>query len=104
MKFDVSALWSVPLAPLQVLSLLVLLLVIRGVPVLLYGKALTNEEKVSFTFYSATGLPLILIISEIGVSTGLMPADRAAILVSAGMISVLLFPVLALKLRTKFNN
>jgi hypothetical protein len=55
-----------------------------------------------FAFYSATGLPLIIIISEIGVSSGLMPPDRAAILVSAGMISVLLFPILAVKLRGKF--
>lgn len=103
MKFDVTALWSVPLAPLQIALLLGLLLVIRGIPVLLYKKELSTEEKVSFTFYSATGLPLILIISEIGVSVGLMPTDRAAILVSAGMISVLLFPILAVKLRTIFN-
>ena len=47
-------------------------------------------------------LILIIIISEIGVSSGLMPPDRAAILVSAGMISVLLFPILAVKLRGKF--
>lgn len=103
MKFDLNGLWSVPLAPLQIILLLGLMLLIRGVPVLLYKKELSSEEKVSFAFYSATGLPLILIISEIGVSVGLMPADRAAILVSAGMISVLLFPVLAVKLRTKLN-
>jgi Kef-type K+ transport system membrane component KefB len=103
MKFDLNGLWSVPLAPLQIILLLGLMLLIRGVPVLLYKKELSSEEKVSFAFYSATGLPLILIISEIGVSVGLMPADRAAILVSAGMISVLLFPVLAVKLGTKFN-
>lgn len=101
MKFDISILWSDPLIPLQVLLLLVLLLVIRGVPVLLYKNELSSEEKISFAFYSATGLPLILVITEIGVSAGLMPANRAAVLVSAGMLSVLLFPMLALKLRTE---
>ncbi|MGZ8239951.1 MAG: cation:proton antiporter [Methylobacter sp.] len=103
MKFEVSALWSAPLAPVQVALLLGLLVLVRGVPILLYKKELTPEEKIPFALYSATGLPLIVIISEIGVSSGLMPPDRAAILVSAGMISVLLFPILAVKLRGKFS-
>jgi Kef-type K+ transport system membrane component KefB len=103
MKFEVSALWSAPLAPVQIALLLALMLLIRGVPLLLYKKELTPEEKLPFAFYSATGLPLIIIISEIGVSSGLMPQDRASILVSAGMISVLLFPILAVKLRGKFT-
>ena len=103
MKFEVSALWSAPLAPIQVTLLLGLLLLVRGVPVFLYKNELSSEVKLPFAFYSATGLPLIIIISEIGVSSGLMPPDRAAILVSAGMISVLLFPILAVKLRGKFR-
>jgi Kef-type K+ transport system membrane component KefB len=103
MKFEVSALWSAPLAPIQVVLLLGLMLLVRGVPLFLYKKELTPEEQLPFAFYSATGLPLIIIISEIGVSSGLMPPDRASILVSAGMISVLLFPILAVKLRGKFS-
>ncbi|MDP3334580.1 MAG: cation:proton antiporter [Methylococcaceae bacterium] len=103
MKFEISALWSAPLAPIQIMLLLGLLVLVRGVPVFLYKKVLTPDEQLPFAFYSATGLPLIVIISEIGVSSGLMPADRAAILVSAGMISVLLFPILAVKLRGKFK-
>lgn len=104
MKFDVSVLWSDPLVPLQVLLLLGLLLLIRGVPVLLYRKELSIEDQISFAFYSATGLPLILIITEIGVSAGLMPASKAIVLVSAGMLSVLLFPNLALRLRAKLAS
>jgi len=102
MKFEISALWSAPLAPIQVALLLGLLLLVRGAPLVLYKKTLTSEEMIPFAFYSATGLPLIIIISEIGVSSGLMPPDRASILVSAGIISVLLFPILAVKLRVKF--
>jgi Kef-type K+ transport system membrane component KefB len=105
MKFEVSALWSVPLAPLQILLLLGLMLVIRGVPVILYKNDMAIDDKMSFIFYSATGgLAIMLIITEIGVSSGLMPADRAAILISVGMISVLLFPVLASKMRSKQIN
>jgi Kef-type K+ transport system membrane component KefB len=103
MKFEVSALWSAPLAPIQVTLLLGLLILVRGIPVILYKKELAEEEQVPFALYSATGLPLIVIISEIGVSSGLMSPDRAAILVCAGMISVLLFPILAVKLRGKFR-
>ncbi|MBL1264467.1 cation:proton antiporter [Methylomicrobium sp. RS1] len=103
MNFDVSALWSAPLAPVQVALLSGLLVLVRGVPLVLYKKELTPDEQLPFAFYSATGLPLIVIISEIGVSSGLMRPDRAAILVSAGMVSILLFPVLAVKLRGKFS-
>jgi Kef-type K+ transport system membrane component KefB len=103
MRFDVSALWSAPLAPLQVALLSGLLVLVRGVSLVLYKNELAPEEKLPFAFYSATGLPLIVIISEIGISSGHMPPDRAAILVSAGMLSVLLFPVLAVKLRGKMK-
>jgi Kef-type K+ transport system membrane component KefB len=103
MNFDVSALWSAPLAPVQVALLSGLLVLVRGVPLVLYKKELAPDEQLPFAFYSATGLPLIVIISEIGVSSGLMRPDRAAILVSAGMVSILLFPVLAVKLRGKFS-
>ncbi|MBC8379714.1 MAG: cation:proton antiporter, partial [Planctomycetes bacterium] len=96
------ALWSTPLAPIQVALLSGLLILVRGVSLLLYKDELSAEEKIPFMFYSATGLPLIVIISEIGVSSGIMPSDRASILVSAGMVSVLLFPMLAVKLRGKF--
>jgi len=101
MKFEVSALWSSPLAPIQVALLSGLLILVRCIPMFLYKKELTPAEKLPFAFYAATGLPLIVIISEIGVSSGLMPPDRASILVSAGMVSVLLFPILAVKLRGK---
>lgn len=102
MKFDVSALWLLPMAPIQIALLSGLLLLVRGLPIILYRKVLKPDDQLPFIFYSATGLPLIVIISEIGVSTGVMPADRASILMGAGMLSVLLFPVLAAKLRGKF--
>jgi len=95
MRFDISALWSTPLVPVQITALLILLILIRGAPIMLYGKLLAPPQKLPFALYSATGLPLIVIVSEIGVSSGLMSPDKGAILVCAGMISVILFPVLA---------
>lgn len=102
MRFDVSALWASPLVPVQLIALLGLLVLVRGAPVLLYRHDLPSADKLPFALYSATGLPLIVIITEIGVSSGLMATDRAAVLVSAGMISVLLFPILAGRARRRF--
>ena len=98
LRFDISALWATPLVPVQIIALLALLVLIRGAPIMLYGKLLAPSEKLPFALYSATGLPLIVIISEIGVSSGLISQSMAAVLVSAGMISVLVFPVLAQRL------
>jgi Kef-type K+ transport system membrane component KefB len=97
MRFDIAALWSSPLVPVQIIALLGLLLLVRGAPVILYNNLLKPAERLPFALYSATGLPLIVIISEIGVTSGLLSPNRAAVLVSAGMISVLLFPILAHK-------
>lgn len=102
MRFDVSTLWSEPMAPVQVVLLSGLLVLMRGLPLFLYKNDLKPVEQLPFVFYSATGLPLIVIISEIGVSSGYMPQDRASILVSAGMLSVILFPILALRWRGKW--
>lgn len=99
MKFDLAALWSGPLVIVQIIALLVLLALVRGAPVWLYGKELAPEDRLPFALYSATGLPLIVVIAELGVASGLMAPDRAAALVSAGMVSVLLFPALAERFR-----
>ncbi|MDD5412285.1 MAG: cation:proton antiporter [Methylobacter sp.] len=60
--FDVSALWSAHLAPIQVALLLGSLVLVREVPVFLYKKELVPEEKLPFAFDSVTSLPLIVII------------------------------------------
>jgi len=99
MKFDVGALFASPLVPLQVVALLALMVLIRTLPVLLYKQSLKPAEILPLALYSSTGLSLIVVITEIGVSSGLMGTDHAAILVSVGMISVMAFPLLAGKIR-----
>jgi len=95
LKFDPTLLLTGPLAAFQVVGLLILLLVIRGLPVFLYGDTMDLKEKLRFTLYSATGLPIIVIVTEIGISSGLMREERAAALLCAGMLSVVIFPILA---------
>lgn len=99
MRFDLEALWSSPLVPVQIVILLALFLLVRGAPVLLYQAELAPADRLPFALYSATGLPLIAVIAELGVSSGLMAPQHAVSLLSAAMLTVLLFPVLALKLR-----
>jgi hypothetical protein len=71
--------------------------VVRGLPALvLYRTALPKAERVPFALFSATGLPLIVVITDLGVSLGRMRPENAAALVGAGMLSVLLFPMLGL--------
>ncbi len=54
----------------------------------------------SLAFYSATALPVVVAITELGVAKGLMQPGIAAALVGAGMISLVLFPQIAMALRS----
>jgi Kef-type K+ transport system membrane component KefB len=99
MKFDVAALVASPTTLLKVPVFLLLFLPCRGLPTLLYRRVLSGRERAALALFSATELPLVVAISEIGVSTGRMHPENAAALVGAGLISVLLFPLLGLSLR-----
>ncbi len=77
---------------------LILMLVARGAPVyLLYRKVLARQERAPMALFSATGLPLIVVITSIGLAEGRMTEINAASLVAAGMLSVMLFPAMGLQ-------
>jgi len=85
--------------PLRVLVLLVLLLVVRGLPSLLvYRHDLEPRERVEMTFVMATSLPLLIALAEIGEQDGVMVPATAAALVGAGVLSVLIYPLIAVGL------
>jgi Kef-type K+ transport system membrane component KefB len=100
-EFDVVALFARPAALLRVPVFLLLFLLIRGAPALLYARALGRRDLLPLALYSATALPLVVAITELGVSTGRMRRDNAAALVGAAMLSVLIFPLVALVLRAR---
>ena len=85
--------------PLRLLTFLVLLLIVRGLPSLLvYRRVLPARQRVEMTFITATTLPLLIALAEIGQEDGVMlPATEAA-LVGAGVLSVLVFPLIAVRL------
>ena len=75
------------------------MLVARGVPVyLLYRGVLTRLQRLPMALFSATGLPLIVVITSIALAEGRMLEVNAAALVAAGMLSVMLFPAIGLGL------
>jgi hypothetical protein len=47
---------------------------------------------------AATGLPLIVVITTIATDNGYLNSGDAAAMVAAGMLSVVIFPALALQL------
>jgi len=96
MHFNVQALAANPRALFRLPLFLMLLFAARSVPIVFYRYELAKEDRVPFVFYSATSLPLLIAIAEIGVQTGRMLPDNAAALVGAGMLSILLFPITAL--------
>lgn len=82
--------------PARVFVFFVLILAVRGLPVLvLHRRRLPGRDALRLALYAATGLPLIVAITEIGVATGEMRPENAAALVGAGLLSVLVFPLLA---------
>jgi Kef-type K+ transport system membrane component KefB len=86
-------------APLRLLIFFVLLLVVRGLPaLLLYRRQLPGRERVQLTLLTATALPLLVALAEIGEESGHMLPENAAALVGAGVLSVMIFPAVAVGL------
>lgn len=96
LSFDVGAIGRDPWTLLAIPLLLLAMLVARGLPVLLYRRLLSRLERRALVFFSATGLPMIVVITTIGLQTGQMRPRTAVALVAAGMISVFVYPILGL--------
>jgi Kef-type K+ transport system membrane component KefB len=92
MQVDVQSILD---SPARLAVFFGLLLAVRGLPVLLvFRSRLSGREPLQLALYAATGLPLIVAITQIGLSTGVMLPENAAALVGAGLLSVLVFPML----------
>lgn len=98
--FDLAALLADPILLAMVPLALIVLLVVRGLPSLLAApEGATGRDKLSIMLMGATGLPIIVAVTAIGVDEGLLTTAMSAVLVGAGMLSVLLFPLIAMSLR-----
>ncbi len=83
--------------PAPMLIVTALLLVARGLPqFFIYRNAIpVTRDRIRFTLYVATALPIIVAVTSVQVDAGVMTSADAASLVGAGAFSVLLFPLVA---------
>lgn len=75
-----------------------MLLAARGLPALVLRRDLTRRELVPSALLQATSLSFIVVAAQTGVAVHALRPINGASLVAAGMLSVLLFPALALRL------
>src|SRR6184192_2184977 len=102
-QFDLAALISSPATLLRVPIFLLALLLVRGVPALIYRPLVGNRRSVVAGLLQATSLSFIVAASQIGLELGLITKATSVALIAAGLLSVLIFPLLALTIlrRTK---
>jgi predicted Kef-type K+ transport protein len=74
------------------------LLVVRGVPALVYRPIITRTQTFAAALLQATSLSFLVVAGQIGVQLDLLRPAVYAALVAAGLLSVLLFPLMALTL------
>jgi Kef-type K+ transport system membrane component KefB len=77
-------------------------IVIRGIPSTLAAPTgSTRRDRVAIGLLGATGLPIIVAVTAIGVDEGVLDSAAASVLVGAGMLSVLVLPLVAMALRRR---
>jgi Kef-type K+ transport system membrane component KefB len=98
LRLDVAGLVADPGALVRVPVFLVALLVVRGVPALLYRRRISGRQVSAAALLQATSLPFLVTASMIGTDLGVISPVNGAALVGAGVASVLIFPTVALGL------
>lgn len=87
-------------APLRLVVFFALLLLVRGLPTwFLYRRVLPPRQRLQVALFTSTALPLLVALAEVGLANGTMLRENAAALVGAGVLSVALFPLAAIRLQ-----
>jgi Kef-type K+ transport system membrane component KefB len=95
---DITALFHSTRAIILVPVFLAALLVVRGLPALLYVRVVGRTRAIAAGFMQATSLTFIVVATVIGVQTGHQRTSTAAALVVAGLLSVVIYPPVALRM------
>jgi Kef-type K+ transport system membrane component KefB len=104
-RFDADALFSDWQTLILLPLFLLLFLVCRGIPALvLYRQVLDQRQRLALAFYTSTQLPLVVVISTLGVEAGRLSTGTAAAMVGAGMLSVLIYPLVAARIRGQLSD
>ena len=95
---DLHALVQKPKVLLLVPVFAVLFLLTRGLPTRAFFRTIPTKAQTSaLAILASTGLPLIVVITTIGVNEQRMKSPNAAALVAAGMLSVLVYPIIGMR-------
>jgi Kef-type K+ transport system membrane component KefB len=97
-QFDTGALFSSIGTMLRVPLFLAALTAARAIPAVLYAPLISRQRVVAAGLLQATSLPFIVAIAAIGVDLQKLTRPNASALVAAGLLSVVLYPTLALAL------
>lgn len=100
-EFDLPGLFTSPGSIARLILFFAGFLFIRVIPVRLYKSVLPENDLLPLAFLSSTTLPLVIAVTFLGVRSGDMLAENAHAIVGAAVITVTVFPVLALLLRAK---
>ena len=97
-NFDLHALIREPHVLLRVPVFAAVFLFTRGLPTLVFfRRVLSRAQSQALAVLAATGLPLIVVITTIGVDEHKMRPENASALVAAGMLSVLVYPIIGFR-------
>ena len=96
--YPLRALLANPAAIAVVPLLLAALLLVRGVPALMYRRLAGIRRAEAAGLLQATTLTFVIVATQIGIATGKTTPTAAASLLAAGLLSAALFPGAALRL------
>jgi Kef-type K+ transport system membrane component KefB len=94
-KFNLSALLHSPAGLIQVPLYVLALLIIRGLPALIYRRIVGLRRAIAAGFYQATTLSFVVASVQIGAELHLIDDATGAALIAASLVSVLIFPLAA---------
>jgi Kef-type K+ transport system membrane component KefB len=97
-RYDLDALLASASSVLMVPVFLTALVVVRGLPALLYRRLLGPRQAAIAGLLQSTSLPFIVAATAIGLDLGVIDAATSAALIAAGLLSVVLFPTAGLAL------
>ena len=97
-RLDIDSLFASSSALARVPVFLLALLAVRGLPALLYRAFGSQRQLVGAGLLQATSLSIPVVAGQIGVDLGLIRPTNYVALVAAGLISVIVFPLVALPL------
>ena len=102
-RLDLTGLLHSPSALARVPLFLLALLAVGGLPALLGPRATGTRPTLAFGLLQATSLRFIVTATQIGVALGKLSSVTAAALVCAGLLSVLIFPLILVRLACRLG-